>query len=479
MKLRNILASCTIILALIIAGCGSKSGSDSPSPASAASSPSASASSSAPASSEAPANVEITVQAPDKNNQADVQNFNDKIARFQKAYPNVKVNTTDWAYSPNEIGIKMAANEAPTVYSAYATDGNFLAGKGWIADLTGLLDQYAYKDQFNDILLKPYTINGKIYGIPDSGYTIGIALNKKLLADKGIPLPPMDWTWDDFLQIAQKVSDPAKGIAGIAVMGKGNEAGWGWTNFFYEAGGDVQKVENGKVTATFNSDAGVKALDFYKKLNWEAKAFPESWSLDWGGAVGAFTQGRAAMVYVGPTDAIVSALNNGQGKIEDFAAYPMPSMEKGGEHVGVLGSNSWVINANASGDQQKAAFDWVTFDFFGDAGLKSTEDSIKQLKDQGKYFVQRELGYWKADSDYGLKMKAVYDKYDNVWQYDPQFFQYAVGKPEAQYEAQSYYAAMTIAVQGALSNKNADSKKLLDQAVEKVQKENFDKVKVQ
>ena len=57
---------------------------------------------------------------------------------------------------------------------------------------------------------------------------VGTVVNKKMLDDKGVAVPPLDWTWDDVLNTAKAVADPAKGISGIAPMGKGNEAGWNW-----------------------------------------------------------------------------------------------------------------------------------------------------------------------------------------------------------------------------------------------------------
>ncbi|GJM71556.1 hypothetical protein HMSSN036_37720 [Paenibacillus macerans] len=118
-------------------------------------------------------------------------------------------------------------------------------------------------------------------------------------------------------------------------MGKGNEAGWNWTNFLFEAGGDIQTSEGGKLTAVFNSEAGVKALDFYKKLRWEANAIPQDWALGWGDAISSFKQGRTGMVIAGAFDVIQAALNEGGMKPEDVIAYPMPAAEKGGKHYGI------------------------------------------------------------------------------------------------------------------------------------------------
>ena len=221
------------------------------------------------------------------------------------------------------------------------------------------------------------------------------------------------------VQHGERGADPKAGISGIAPMGKGNEAGWNWTNFLFEAGGDIEVNEDGKVKAVFNSEAGVKALDFYKKLRWEANAIPQDWALGWGDAVSSFQQGRTAMVIAGAFDVIQPALNEGGMKPEDVLAYPMPAMEKGGAHHGILGGNYLVINPNATKEEQEMAFRYITFDYFTDDALKSVEDTIHARKAEGKYFVPTPLEYFSDDSEYAAKVKAIYDKYDNVYKYDP------------------------------------------------------------
>lgn len=400
----------------------------------------------------------------------------DKIARFQAKYPNVTIIKDDWKYDINEIGVKMASNEAPTFYNTWATEANFLVERGWVADITELWNNWEYKDQINPVLQNQFIVDGKVFGVTQNGYITSTVVNKKLLEAKGVAMPSLDWTWDDMYNAAKGAADPKKGISGIAPMGKGNEAGWNWTNFLFEAGGEIETNVDGKVTAAFNSEAGVKALDFYKKLRWEANAIPQDWALGWGDAVSSFQQGRTAMVIAGAFDVIQAALNEGGMKPEDVVAYPMPAMEKGGKHYGILGGNYLVINPNATKDEQEMAFRYITFDYFTDDALKAAEDTINARKAEGKYYIPTPLEYFSDDSEYAAKIKAIYDKYDNVYKYDPQLFTLLEGKPEAQFGTQDYYATMSNVVQESFSKKDTDSKKQLDVAAQYVQENFFDKI---
>lgn len=479
-------AACLLSVSLVLAACGGGSNEGSPSPSASAggqdaSTPAASdsgSSSTAPADDLASKKITISIYYPTPDQVERRALEDDKIKRFNEVYPNVTIVKSDWQYNPNEIGMKMGANEAPTLFNTYATEGKFLAEKGWAADITELFNEYEYKDQMNPVLQDLFIIDGKVVGLAQQGYPTGTVVNKKMLTDKGVAVPSYDWTWEDMLNTAKAVADPGKGISGIAPMGKGNEAGWNWTNFLFEAGGEIQSVDGGKVTATFNSDAGVKALEFYQRLRWEANAIPQDWALGWGDAVGAFAQGRTAMVIAGPDGPVDQALNQGGMKAEDVLVFPMPSMEKGGKHTGVMGGDFLVINPNASKDEQEIAFRYATFDYFSDKGLESIEASIQARQTDGKFFVPPVIPYYKDDSEYGAKVRDVYNKYDNVYQYDAEVLSLIDGKPEAQYNTQDYYATMTNVVQEVFSKKDTDLKKQLDMAAKIVQEKFYDTIQL-
>lgn len=420
--------------------------------------------------------VTISVYYPTPDRVEDRALEDDKIRRFNEVFPNVEIVKSDWQYNPSEIGIKMGANEAPTLFNTYASEGKFLAEKGWAADITELFNNYEFKDQMNPVLQDLFMVDGRIYGIAQQGYPTGVVVNKKMLDEKGVAIPPYNWTWDDMLQAAQAVADPDAGISGIAPMGRTNDAGWNWTNFLFTAGGDIQQVVDGKVTAIFNSEAGLKALEYYNKLKWEANAIPQDWALNWGDAVGAFAQGRTAMVIAGPDGPVDQALNQGGMKLEDILVYPIPAYEQGGKHYGVLGGDFLVINPNATKDEQEIAFHYATFDYFSDKGLESLERNIQDRKNENKYFVPAVLQYYKADSEYGQKVTELFKKYDNVYQYNQETLSLIDGKPESQYNTQDYYGAMTNVIQEVFSKQGVNMQEQLDSAAKFMQEKFYDTI---
>jgi ABC-type glycerol-3-phosphate transport system substrate-binding protein len=262
-------------------------------------------------------------------------------------------------------------------------------------------------------------------------------------------------------------------------MGKGTEAGWNWTNFLYSAGGEIETVAGGKVTAAFNSDAGLKALQFYKDLK-DADVIPRNWALGYGDALTLFNQGRGAMVMCGSGNALDGAINQGGLSKDDVLLYPIPSMTKGGKHIGVAGGNYKVINGLATKEQQQAAFNFVVDEYFTDAYLDSIDAQINAQKAKNQVYVPQLINYWNDNSDYGKKYNALLEKHDNVYKYSPDLNKLLESKPEATYETQAYYLEMSNAIQKVFTSKGTlDLKQILDDSAAKVQKGSFDKVKAE
>lgn len=426
-----------------------------------------------------PKEVTITAQYAKPDNPVAMAVIDDRIERFKALYPHVTVEKNDWQYAPQEIGIKMAAKQAPSFFNAFATEGNTLVGRGWAADLTSFMAKYQHAKDLNPTLTSAFEFDGKQYALPDSAYIFMVMINKKLFEAKHVPLPTPDWTWDDLYEAAKATADPGKGIAGFASMAKGPEGGWNWTNFLYQAGGEAQKVEGGKVVSAFQSEAGVKAMEFLKKLRWEANVLPENWALNYGDTYNLFKQGRAAIV-LGDSGRIEDAVNNGGMNKDDLLLLPMPAMEAGGEHLGVLGGNYVIINPQEAPEVQQAAFDFVTMDLFSDSGIAAVRKDLEARKAEGKIKAPPVAEYFDPNSEFGKKMQALYAEYpETVYVTDPDVVARTKGKPEPAYNAQDYYAVITNVMQEVFINQDADVKALLESAAKKFDADVLSKVVVE
>lgn len=104
--------------------------------------------------------------------------------------------------------------------------------------------------------------------LPYGGLGGKVLLYRRDLFDAaGIEYPTAQWTWDDMLAAARKLTDPRRGTTGIA-FGRGKHESWYWINFLWSAGGDVMTLDErtDEWRCVFDTREAAVALDFYTRL---------------------------------------------------------------------------------------------------------------------------------------------------------------------------------------------------------------------
>ncbi len=123
------------------------------------------------------------------------------------------------------------------------------------------LDSYASKDEdlniddFYQGLFNYGKIDNQLYGIPAGFTTRVVYYNKKMFDDAGISYPSDGWTWTEFQEIAQKLTDKSKKQYGFGVRAENDTydlQGFVWSNggsFISEDGTTIEGYMNSKETA--------------------------------------------------------------------------------------------------------------------------------------------------------------------------------------------------------------------------------------
>ena len=111
----------------------------------------------------------------------------------------------------------------------------------------------------------------RVWAIPYDGAIGRVLLFRKDLFDEhGLPHPTIHWTWDDLMEAARKITDPARGHYGFSLT-RGKMEAYYWCPFLWSAGGEVmvQDPEDGSWICTFDTREAAVALDFYTRLSAE------------------------------------------------------------------------------------------------------------------------------------------------------------------------------------------------------------------
>ena len=133
-----------------------------------------------------------------------------------------------------------------------------------------------------------------VWAVPYGGALGKVLLFRKdLFEDKGIEHPTVDWTWDDMIEAARKITDPQRGISGM-LLARGKHESWYWITFLWSAGGEVMEYTEAtdEWRCVFDSREAAVALDFYTRLS------AEKWTDDEGKLRRGYSSKDAEDVYL-------------------------------------------------------------------------------------------------------------------------------------------------------------------------------------
>src|SRR5450432_2871602 len=90
---------------------------------------------------------------PQKTDTVTRKEWDDRVARFEKLYPNVTVQGDEYTYDPQTFPAKVAAKQVPSMFSVYLTDPQEYINSGLAADITDIINANKLGDVYNSDLI--------------------------------------------------------------------------------------------------------------------------------------------------------------------------------------------------------------------------------------------------------------------------------------------------------------------------------------
>lgn len=252
-------------------------------------------------------------------------------------------NYPQYNFSSQDLTLNYKTEEfyeqAPTVFWVSNLDTLPLAEKGYLADITDVLAARGWLEQMDES--RKATVsdeNGRVYGIPMSPYTFGLAVNVELFAQAGLVdeagMPLIPSTWEELAQTARTIKN-ATGKAGICMIT--NEEGIGTLQFYNLAWNFgltefVSVEEDGSYKTHLDSEAAIEAMKFIKALKWEYDVLTEDPSKE--NLVTGYEKlanGTAAM-FIGASDALGIPVGYGMSA-ENIAMGAVPAGPDGDQYT--------------------------------------------------------------------------------------------------------------------------------------------------
>jgi len=231
---------------------------------------------------------------------------NRNLRAFEAAHPGLRVVNdaiSTQAEYREQILTSIGAGTPPDVFLLDNIDVPAFASRQLLLDLGPLaarvgLDTAAFDPRVRRI----FTVDGKLLAFPKGYSPMVLVYNRRLFREAGVPEPTGDWTWDQFLDAARRLTRDTDG--------DGQPDQWGtvfdrrvflWIPWLWSGGGDVLCPDGRSASGCLDSPATVRALDWY--LDWVRRdsIVPRVMTLrrSLGDQFRLFNSGRVAMLTTG------------------------------------------------------------------------------------------------------------------------------------------------------------------------------------
>lgn len=264
------------------------------------------------------------------------------------------------------------------------------------------LNQGDYADyKFIEGSLNGFTYDGKLYGLPRNTDVACIYYNQKMFEDNQWDVPE---TYDELLELAGKISD-----AGMIPMAMDGGDGWPMAVYLSDLLFQLAGTESSEIiadaiaTGDFTDENLVKATEILKESA-DAKLFQNGYdSQDYATAMNLFTNGQAAMFYMGSWESSMALNEDIPEEIrENIRVFTMPSV-KGGKaaKTDIAAWNGGGYGVSAKSEIKEEAVKFINYMYQPDKLSKyGWENGVgMSAQDQSEYMTGEETELMKQIVD--------------------------------------------------------------------------------
>jgi len=338
--------------------------------------------------------------------------------KFMEKYPNVHVQFVivgeEYDYEGNMLTL-LETNEVPDVFLIRRLE-SFLPNN-MLANITEMFDNDPDSKYIFSSLVSSGVYEGKRYAVPTYIYPQFWIVNKTLLAEKNIPIPSYDWTWEQMENIAKQANDKTKHIIGL--YGRQGYYGEGATSAYQSELTKILKIRSdsavGKTWAAWGYDGTRFNFDdpvYLEAMNKMQTALSEGWmkaqltsdqKLEYYSAEDFKpTSGGKVAVWQEASWSFKDEISV-IGDTFEWDIYPGPS--------GVTGGNCDIIGISSLSQNKQAAYQFMKWMSFSEEGILTR---FQIYREQGSELYQQGNNYPYPIADYGIDANGVNKIWDNI-----------------------------------------------------------------
>ncbi len=283
-------------------------------------------------------------------------------AAFMEAHPEIKIEVwhQPWGDYFTKIQALWASGDTALIPDvAFLWPTPRYAAEGVLENL----DSYIEKDGYdlNDYwpgLLESASYDGSVYGFPRDIEVNVLYFNKDIFDEVGVEYPNENWTWDDLMAAAEKltVKDANGNVERYALAMEGGK----WAKWVNQNGGAILDNYRNPSKCMLTEPASVAGLQFFADMMNNGYAMRDADLSQAGGDAAVFSSGQAAMIIQNTSR--VSGFNQA-GLNYDVMPVPIP---QDGKRWNGAGGAAWVMSSGS--DNKDAAWTFLSWLQSADGG---------------------------------------------------------------------------------------------------------------
>lgn len=288
----------------------------------------------------------------------------------------VDIQVTPWGEYWTMLEAATQGGEMPDVFWMHSDQiATYAAYDDILLDLTDQIEKSDKIDLENypENLVNIYkTEDGRQLAVPKDIDTCAVWYNKTMFDEAGIPYPTSDWTWEDFREIAKKLTVPEKNQYGTVLSPKGYQESWYSTIYAY--GGEV--LSEDKTKSGFDNPKTIEAMQMIENIIKDGST-PEYSVVAENGADALMEAGTVAMTFQGSW--MIPDLVKNDFVIANCDIAPLPKGPNGTKSI----SNGLGWAASAQGEHTEEA--WKLIEYLGskEAQTKQAELGVTMAAYEG------------------------------------------------------------------------------------------------
>ena len=292
---------------------------------------------------------------------------------FMQEHPEIKVEIWNqpWDDYFTKIQALWASGDTKVIPDvAFLWPTPQYAAEGVLENLDPYIEKSNYNlDDYWPGLLESAKYQGSVYGFPRDIESNVIYYNKDMFDKAGVAYPSNDWTWDDFLAAAEKLTqkDASGNTTVYALAAEGGK----WPKWVNQNGGAILDDYVNPSKCMLTEPASVQGIQFFSDMMNNGLAMRPADLNQAGGDAAVFSSGQAAMIL--QNSSRVSTFNQA-GLNYDIAPAPIPA---GGKRWNGAGGAAWVMSSGS--DNKDAAWTFLQW-------LQSTDGGEKVYTEAGEIF---------------------------------------------------------------------------------------------